>query len=523
MTPHKDLLDISVSPGLTTLRWTSINLRSYVDSIYAEIAKFEQFLDNVEGIRRDRVLENFKAMLKTPLLDIPQQDVISVSSFLQTTEELCQAAAMSLENKSLVIENAVKELISLLLPEDKSLPEESPENLTGPGALTISKKIELRGKLVQEAELLMEYFEQLNIDTFLQLIRGALEALKRRVSFASSLTYSDHSLDKHTPLFVADIMLSLPNLVMQPSLEEIQQVMNHVAQTVLAVTKNIYCWGQQRPSALPDTLQTDSLVHVRSKPKIVHHASFKLRTYFNFISEHKEIAKLLMSLGGTISSTKRIVKSTINQFNKYEHLWSSDREEHINKFAEDGPGVSDYEQEMHNLVQLESDIQLEPDSFPSGAVCLRTEQLKVMLVTEAKQWRVAYGRTMSHYYQNLLEKTFESIEEWGKSLSRPLNDLDDVRSVMATLKEVRENEISIDMSLGPIEVSTNFSRRYCITGCVYYTVHVQCTCTCTYTFHAHAKEIIIIMMMMHPKLIHVINFAGMLYAITKVRYSCQPG
>lgn len=51
-----------------------------------------------------------------------------------------------------------------------------------------------------------------------------------------------------------------------------------------------------------------------------------------------------------------------------------------------------------------------------------------------------------------MEKTLEQIDDISKRLSRPVKDLDDVRTAMAALKEIRENEIQIDMSLGPVEV-----------------------------------------------------------------------
>lgn len=45
------------------------------------------------------------------------------------------------------------------------------------------------------------------------------------------------------------------------------------------------------------------------------------------------------------------------------------------------------------------------------------------------------------------------MEDIQKKLSRPIKDLDDIRFAMAALKDIRENEIRIDMSIGPIEVS----------------------------------------------------------------------
>lgn len=97
-------------------------------------------------------------------------------------------------------------------------------------------------------------------------------------------------------------------------------------------------------------------------------------------------------------------------------------------------------------------------SFFVGTLCLYTDNIKLALCTEAKSWRVAFGRAMNTKYQTLMEEVSNSLEEWTKKLARPLNDLDDIRGVMAALKEIRENEIRIDMSLEPIEV------RVCVTS-----------------------------------------------------------
>ena len=53
-----------------------------------------------------------------------------------------------------------------------------------------------------------------------------------------------------------------------------------------------------------------------------------------------------------------------------------------------------------------------------------------------------------------MEETFSFIEDLTKRLNRPIKDLDDIRLSMAALKEIRENEIRIDMGIGPIEVRT---------------------------------------------------------------------
>jgi len=45
------------------------------------------------------------------------------------------------------------------------------------------------------------------------------------------------------------------------------------------------------------------------------------------------------------------------------------------------------------------------------------------------------------------------IDDIEKRLSRPIKELEDIRLVMIAIKDLRENEIRIDMSIAPIEES----------------------------------------------------------------------
>ena len=52
-----------------------------------------------------------------------------------------------------------------------------------------------------------------------------------------------------------------------------------------------------------------------------------------------------------------------------------------------------------------------------------------------------------------MDHIVEFEEEITRKLSHQITDLEDVRLAMAALDAVRQQQIEIDMSLGPIEVS----------------------------------------------------------------------
>lgn len=72
-------------------------------------------------------------------------------------------------------------------------------------------------------------------------------------------------------------------------------------------------------------------------------------------------------------------------------------------------------------------------------------------MAETKAWCLHYSKFCNHKYRTEMEQTFEFIDDLTKRLSRPIKDLDDIRHTMSALKEIRQNEIMIDMNIGPIE------------------------------------------------------------------------
>jgi len=51
-----------------------------------------------------------------------------------------------------------------------------------------------------------------------------------------------------------------------------------------------------------------------------------------------------------------------------------------------------------------------------------------------------------------METIFTFIEETDRKLNRRIEDLDDIRTAMSALKDIRELQISIDSQVGPVEV-----------------------------------------------------------------------
>ena len=86
MAPHVEKVDEVISPGLTLLRWTSLNIGSFVESVYKALEELELLVDRVSNIlelRIEGVLQNIQT---TPLCELPDNDPWTVQQFVSKTQ-----------------------------------------------------------------------------------------------------------------------------------------------------------------------------------------------------------------------------------------------------------------------------------------------------------------------------------------------------------------------------------------------------------------------------------------------------
>ena len=62
-----------------------------------------------------------------------------------------------------------------------------------------------------------------------------------------------------------------------------------------------------------------------------------------------------------------------------------------------------------------------------------------------------------------MDRLIEFFDVQRKRLSRPVKDLDDIRSHMAALCEIRDAEVRVDLAIGPIEDAYLMLARYGLT------------------------------------------------------------
>uniref|UniRef100_A0A8C7VIP0 Dynein, axonemal, heavy chain 5 n=1 Tax=Oncorhynchus mykiss TaxID=8022 RepID=A0A8C7VIP0_ONCMY len=218
------------------------------------------------------------------------------------------------------------------------------------------------------------------------------------------------------PIFRTSVTLSIPNIAMVPALDEVQQALNRAVESVVSVSKGVGQWSKERISKVGLSWLKASI-------------SNNFRVTIKYLT----------------------VVNALERFSRYHHIWRKEREDTIQKFSQGSPLLSEFESQILYYKDLELEINAEPEYITVGALALYTVDLKMALTAETKSWMVDYGLHCNRKYRTDMENIFTLVAEAAKKLNRPIKDLDDIRIAMASLKEIREQQISIDFHVGPIE------------------------------------------------------------------------
>ncbi|XP_065179973.1 dynein axonemal heavy chain 5-like [Sycon ciliatum] len=247
--------------------WISLLVHEYIRDCYAALDELERLVDHVNETIQYRVFGPFKEISKVKLCDMPQRQTYKTDVFVQRIEELAAKAAPLIEEKNHLAEEAIVELLDMLLgPTDFTAEDDDEEDVPtateirevkGKAAEALSRKEQrtLRIDLEANANFVINRYQQVGINTMMKLTEGTLERIKRRFSIPKEDAPKAHwevltvkepkkKLPPPGPCFAVDMELVYPGFATNPTLEALQLVINTAMQKLLGTFKNVTEWAK---------------------------------------------------------------------------------------------------------------------------------------------------------------------------------------------------------------------------------------------------------------------------------------
>ncbi|GCC35016.1 hypothetical protein chiPu_0013494 [Chiloscyllium punctatum] len=455
MKPFIGQVDEAFIPGLTMLSWTSLNIERFIENVYDLLAELKHIVKQVSDTLECRIERVLHEMSLTALVDLPEDDLVEPQVFREMTENIVASAGQALSIQSQQLERSMYQLMDGLTQKLK--PEEQANFQDTYACLHPDAKQKTRCQECLPCSYynLMGHICQKNTDALVKCTKLSLDAIKRHLQVTSSKYEAAKSFPgggveaTKAPFFKSEIVLAIPNVVMRPSLEEIQSVLNKAVTTILSMSKDIPLWSfayihlkqQQIEYNAARELGDDNILGKQ----------VMLKSLDKQISEHKDITKVVIQLSSIVSSLKTDGVEILDSFSHFAHLWNQDPAEKVKEFMDSKPILSEFNEQITYYSKLEAQIDELPSYYKVGSVQFDTHNLKLALVQECRSWKRAFGTALNRKTAMEMDEIYSFIENLSKQLSRPINDLDDVRGAMAALKEIRDAQIKIDMTIEPIE------------------------------------------------------------------------
>ncbi|XP_018048480.1 PREDICTED: dynein heavy chain 8, axonemal [Atta colombica] len=434
------------------ITWSSLKISNACAKIEEEIKKAQIFIKEVADIKEARVDEVLESIAETMLLKLDEYPKSS-EQLLADNIAFTDKIAIDLEIKSSAIEKAVIMIINKFIDviTDPTVQDikynwmdlekihkvgSETRLIQGPfepgfGYIERTNKVKIN-QVYNDCMELFAYYNNKLIEALVKCTKKSLDLLKKKATIMSVLV-KDIAVEQEIPIMMTYFVLQIPNIIIIPSIEELQNDFGKVITNIIETHKNVSAWGQQYST------------NARAFDKNLRN------TYFQNVSEHKDVIRSSISLQGLILLLRDDVSKVGNSYLRYSYIWAENRNDIIQAFIDSKPLIQEIKEKFMEYENLKTEIKNLPEQHILGPLQINTEKLKLAFLVEVNAWKKSLGVMLSNTYKKKLQKITDYILEKNKVLSRHIKDLEDVRVAMKCLAEIRDDFVSIDMELILIE------------------------------------------------------------------------
>ncbi|EFN77895.1 Dynein heavy chain 8, axonemal [Harpegnathos saltator] len=273
-------LEVAFQPCLSVITWSSLKISQVCVDIQNAIYDMGIFVKEVRDMKEARVDEVFECIAKMMMLQLDKYPK-RPEQFLADNLALRDKIAIDLEIKSSAAERAVIMIINKFMdrvtdptvqnikynwmdPEkmhkqvsETKLIEGSFEPGFGPVERTSSVRI---NQVHHDCMELFAYFNNKLVEALVKCTKTSLDLLRTKAENLNALMEDIPIEEQEIPIMMTNFVLQIPNIVIIPSIEELQYHFGKVITNVIETHKKVIMWGQRYSSTnMRADLFTDKL------------------------------------------------------------------------------------------------------------------------------------------------------------------------------------------------------------------------------------------------------------------------
>jgi dynein heavy chain len=414
--PHLKYVEKTISPAITSMTWTSMNIPQFIAQLSSTLNDFGNLIKQTNDIIANRIEKKLDYVSSLSFLNTPSGQTFSLKDFKETQKAQIATCTSTMLAKNIEIEHAVDDLVNTV----RNFPI---------GNLTPTEQIDINFVKLHYCHLM--YFALLNAT------KTSVDLLRQRIGSRRALSFNVR------PLFELELTLQVPNITVSPSLDEAQDLVQSIAREILQATKNLMDWG----------------IDTTGRPR-------PPSPFYNKLASDKNLTITLLLLTGAIQNSKKMSKEVFARYDEYSWLWVKDPEVAYNEFlaSKPPPVLEDFKAELIRFEELQSSVMSTPLSDSSGSFSFNTEKLRQQLKHECERWKFQYSERLHQEAKADMEQTTELMVDLKNKLERDTKDFKNVKLVMDAMAEIREVQSWVQAKFSSIIERYNMLENFLPTG-----------------------------------------------------------
>uniref|UniRef100_A0A8C4TE89 Dynein axonemal heavy chain 10 n=1 Tax=Erpetoichthys calabaricus TaxID=27687 RepID=A0A8C4TE89_ERPCA len=240
------------------------------------------------------------------------------------------------------------------------------------------------------------------------------------------------------PLFQVDTILSAPEIVLHPNANEIYKLTIQCFRDCLETAKSFVRW-----------------IHgtcVECPPQDVPGQDEKfVFSFFHDIALLPQIKDEAVALSQSIHKVLMSITRYLNRWKRYRPLWKVDKAITMEKFAAKKPPCVSYDEKFQFYTKITQEVAQQPLTRVELCIQLNLEPLALTIQENAKAWVISLGKLLNESAKEELFNLKEELQQLSDNLKKSPENLEDLKFVLATIANIRDMSLVVDLRIEDIQ------------------------------------------------------------------------
>ncbi|NWR76527.1 DYH10 protein, partial [Centropus unirufus] len=200
----------------------------------------------------------------------------------------------------------------------------------------------------------------------------------------------------NAPLFQAEAILSVSEIILQPQGSEIEKMTVQCIQDCVEVTKHFVRWMHGTCIACP--------------PQHVEEDEVVIFSFYSDVSQNPLVMEQAVLITQNVHKLLSSLNKYLSQWNRYQPLWKLDKGQVVEKLAAEKPTCVTFDNELQFYVKVAQEVTQQPLIKDEQFIRLQLAPLAYAVQENARGWVASLGKLLNESAREELFSLQEEIE-----------------------------------------------------------------------------------------------------------------